>query len=193
MKKLIVLIAVIALFVSACGADAEPTLSATDVAATAQDAAWTMVAQTQAAIPTNTLVPPTNTLEPTLTPTNPPPQLPTQLPAEKPTSTPDTDRCNQPLQAPDGPVTRLRLFNEAKAPVGFSITLVETPFGDCGYSYYTLSKGEKMVIEFPIGCYYFYAWVNGKNPSNASGSGCANNTDIWNVYIRPEVISIKPP
>lgn len=193
MKKIIVLIAVFALFVSACGADAEPTVNAAEIAATAEAAAWTMVAQTQAAMPTNTPIPPTNTLEPTPTPTNPPPQLPTQLPAEKPTSTPNTDRCNQPLQAPDGPVTRLRLINETKAQVNLSISLNETPFGDCGYKGYQLNKGDKVVIEFPIGCYYFYAWVNGSTPSNASGSGCANNTDIWNVNIRPEVIVIKPP
>lgn len=193
MKKLIVLIAAVALFVSACGADAEPTLSAADVAATAEAAAWTLVAQTQAAIPTNTAIPPTNTLEPTPIPTNTLAQLPTQPPVAQPTSTPNTDRCNQPLQEPDGPVTRLRLMNETKAQVNLSISLNETPFGDCGYKGYQLNKGDTVVIEFPIGCYFFYAWVNGKNPSTASGSGCANNTDLWNVVIRPEVISIKPP
>jgi hypothetical protein len=193
MKKFIALLAVIPFLVSACGADAEPTINAADVAATAEAAAWTMVAETQAAIPTNTLVPSTNTPEPTPLLTNTPIPLPTQPPQEQPTSTSNVDRCDQLLQAPEGPVTRLRLINETKAQVNLSITLYETPFGDCGYKGFQLNKGDRVVVEFPIGCYFFYAWVNAQNPSTASGSGCANNTDLWNVNIRPDSINIKPP
>jgi hypothetical protein len=195
MKKFIVLFAALALFVSACGADAEPTISAADVAASAEAAAWTMVAETQAALPTNTPIPPTNTSAPTPLPTNTPLTLPTQPPPEQPTSTSAVDRCDQPLpDSPAGSFTRLRLINETKAQVNLSVYLNETPFGECGYRGYQLNKGDTIVIEFVQGCYSFYAWVNaGSNSSTASGYGCANNSDMWNVYIRPEAVSIKPP
>lgn len=195
MNKFIVLLAAIALFVSACGAEAEPTISPADVAATAEAVAWTMVAETQAAIPTNTLIPPTNTLEPTPLPTNTPIPLPTQPPQEQPTSTSAADRCDQPLpDSPAGQYTRLRLINETKAQVNLSIYLYETPFGECGYRGYQLNKGDTIVIEFVQGCYSFYAWVNaGSSSSTASGYGCANNTDLWNVIIRPQAVNIKPP
>ncbi len=57
--------AVLALSLNACVA--EPTVSPMDIAGTAQAAAFTMIAQTQAALPTGTTVPPTET--PVLTPT----------------------------------------------------------------------------------------------------------------------------
>ena len=195
MKKFIVLLAAVALFVSACGADAEPTISPAEVAASAEAVAWTMVAETQAAIPTNTLIPPTNTLEPTPLPTNTPIPLPTQPPQEQPTSTSSVDRCDQPLPGSiAGQYTRLRLINETKAQVNLSIYLNETEFGECGYRGYQLNKGDTTVIEFVQGCYSFYAWVNaGGNSSTASGYGCANNPDIWNVFIRPQSVLIKPP
>ena len=194
MKKFIVFLAATALLLSACGAKAEPTLSASDVQSTAEAAAWTMVAETQAAIPTNTPVPPTNTLEPTPLPTNTPVPLPTQPPVSQPTATTNVDRCNQPLPGSiAGSYTRLRFINETKAPVTLSLYLNETVFGECGYRSYQLNKGDTVIVEFVQGCYSFYAWINGNKPSTASGYGCANNPDMWNVYIRPQVISIKPP
>lgn len=195
MKKFIVLLAAMTLCISACSAEAEPTISPAEVAATAEAAAWTMVAETQAAIPTNTLIPPTNTLEPTSLPTNTTIPLPTQPPQEQPTSTSAVDRCDQPLPGSlAGKSTRLRLINETKAQVNLSVYLYETPFGECGYRGYQLNKGDTTVIDFVQGCYSFYAWVNaGTNSSTASGYGCANNSDLWNVYIRPQAVSIKPP
>ena len=80
MKKLFILTLASILFLSACGTPAEPTISAEEVQGTAVAAAMTMVAQTQAAIPTATPIPPTDTPAPTPLPTNtiPPLELPTQ-------------------------------------------------------------------------------------------------------------------
>ncbi len=59
----------IALILSACGAEPAPTVSPVDIQSTAQAAAATIIAQTQAAMPTATSVPPTETpVPPTLTP-----------------------------------------------------------------------------------------------------------------------------
>ena len=81
MKKLTVLFSVLAIsaLITGCGGGepAVPTLSVADVQSTAVSAAFTIVAETQAAIPTNTPLPPTET--PTSTPaaTNTPVPLPT--------------------------------------------------------------------------------------------------------------------
>src|SRR5687767_10978446 len=71
------LIAAMTILISACGAPAAPTMSAADVQLTAVAAAFTVVAQTQAAIPTATLLPPTETASPTQPPTNTAVSLPT--------------------------------------------------------------------------------------------------------------------
>ncbi|HCR72581.1 MAG TPA: hypothetical protein DIW23_14150, partial [Anaerolineae bacterium] len=68
-RKILPVVTIIAIFLVACGQQAEPTLSPEEVSGTAVAAAWTIVAETQAAIPTNTPVPPTETPSPTPLPT----------------------------------------------------------------------------------------------------------------------------
>jgi hypothetical protein len=70
-----ILITILALSLSACGAAPSPTVNPLDVADTAQAAALTMVAGTQAAMPTGTLLSPTDT----------PASLATSTPAFPPT------------------------------------------------------------------------------------------------------------
>ncbi|NOH03527.1 MAG: hypothetical protein HND47_16975 [Chloroflexi bacterium] len=69
MKKILPILAALALFVAACGQPAAPTMSPEEVQGTAVAAAWTMVAMTQASIPTATPPPPTETPSPTSLPT----------------------------------------------------------------------------------------------------------------------------
>jgi hypothetical protein len=199
-KRFIPALLAIAVLLTACGPQGTPTMSAADVQGTAVSSAWTMVAQTQLAIPTATPLPPTETPTPTALPTDTPIPSPTLDPALvlAPTSTKSGDPCDQPLVAsPDGKMTRLRLQNETGAPVTFSIYLIKTPFGACGYRGYSLKKGERLFIDFPQGCYYFWAIVNDpKKPSNASGGGeniCANNNDLWMVRIGKEIINLASP
>jgi len=204
LKRTIPALLTLAVFLTACGPEAPPTMSAEEVQGTAVSAAWTVVAMTQQAIPTNTPVPPTETPSPTPLPTftplvPPTSEIPTLDPfAAAPTSTTSGDPCNKPLPGdPDGKSTTLRLDNEAGAPVTLSIYLYKTPFGECGYRGYTLSPGAKTKVSFPQGCYSFYAWINNpKAPSNASGGGpgvCANNPDLWVVSVGKEVIKLLPP
>jgi len=70
MKKIFIIMLVSIFLLSACGPEPEPTMSAEEVQGTAVAAAWTMVAETQAAIPTATPIPPTETPPPTPIPTN---------------------------------------------------------------------------------------------------------------------------
>jgi hypothetical protein len=203
LKRFLPVLLALAVLLTACGPQGTPTMSPADVEGTAVSSAWTMVAMTQTAIPTATPLPPTETASPTPLPTFTPLPSPTldQSLVVAPTSTTAStsgDPCNKPLVAkPDGKLTRLRLQNETGAPVTFSIYLNKTPFGECGYRGYSLAKGDRVYIDFPQGCYYFWAIVNDpKKPSNSSGGGdgiCANNSDLWVVRIFDESINLASP
>ena len=199
-------IVVIALLISACGAPAAPTMQAVDVQNTAVAAAFTMVAQTQAAIPTNTPLPPTET--PTQTP------LPTETPLPLPTSATviaspttaavsnsnnsgGTDPCaTRVLSAPEGKETVIRIVNTTKLGVTLSIYLNETASkGACGYRGYTIGKNNDVVItDLVQGCYNLWAWSEGgKGSFYSTGYGCINNSDKWTFEIRESNIKFVGP
>lgn len=196
------LMIVLVLSISACGAQPVPTVNPADVQHTAEAAAFTMVAQTQAAIPTATPLPPTET--PTQTPaiTDTPVPLPTLAGASSPVPTiasnnsgnaangaATVDPCaNRVLAAnPKGKPTVIRIVNMTKATINVSIYLEETAgAGECGYRGYTLSKLNDVVItDLVQGCYTLWAWSQDgqKVHVNAGGGGCINNTDKWTFQI----------
>ncbi len=168
MKKLIISMLAGVLLLSACGPEPEPTMSAEDIQGTAVAAAWTMVAETQAAIPTATPIPPTETPPPTPLPTNTvvPLELPTQSLLVQPTATSanqatSTDICSDTkhiIPGVDGPMTTIKITNENKSAATISLYLNETVFGECGYRSYSLSKNGSTVQTLPQGCYSAWAW-----------------------------------
>lgn len=189
-----------ALLLSACGPQGTPTLAPVDVNNTAVAAAFTMVAQTQAAIPTNTPIPPTETPSPTPLPTfTQPAPLPTleQLLAP-PTATQavasDPNSCLKPLNIGEaGALKRIRIENATDGSVNFSLNLwTPNDFGQCGALSYTLQKGGKINVSVPVGSYYGYAWITYKNgtTSNSSGSWIINQgyDDLIVVVIGNEVV-----
>jgi hypothetical protein len=208
MKKLLVLTITFTLLLSACGREQEPTMSAEDVQGTAVAAAWTMVAETQAAIPTATPVPPTETASPT-------PPLPTNTIAPLVASTqalpigPSLTPVAQSQATADicldlkhvlpadaaGPTMPLRIVNEHNVTVTISLYLNKTVFGECGYRSYTLKKNGDTVQTMPQGCYSAWAWSqDSSNAFNSSGFGlCGNNSDKWTMVIRGEQIIMLPP
>lgn len=189
--------------ISACGPEPVPTMSAADVQGSAVAAAWTLVAETQAAIPTATPVPPTETASPTPPPTNTtaPLIIPTQSQgaatqsfgvvtqpvAAQPTATAasNANDCNKPLASnPDGPTSPIKIINETKAPMNVSLWLEKTAFGECGYRGYSIPKNNSISIDFPQGNIYGYAWI--LEPINKTVSGGPwrpNNTDKWEIRI----------
>ena len=197
------LIALLAILTSACGAQPVPTVNAADVQHTAEAAAFTMVAQTQEAMPTATPLPPTEI--PTNTPaaTDTPAAVPTldtsgattgaSLPTLAPTNVPaggaTVDPCaNRQLAAnPKGRPTIIRIANMTKATVNVSLYLEETASaGECGYRGYTLTKLSDVVINDLVqGCYDLWAWSQDgqKVHVNAVGGGCVNNPDKWTFQI----------
>jgi hypothetical protein len=179
------------LSMSACAPQAAPTMEPLDVQHTAEAAAFTMVAQTQASIPTITSIPPTETASPT-----PPPTL-TSLPSPTgdpalatatllPTSAPQqssgstADDCNKPLTAWDGPSANFSIFNETRPQGTIVLSLhVTTPRGECGYLT-DLSSG-------PVGSYSAGAFVDGEKDFKVFG-GFYIQEGNWKIVVRNDKI-----
>ena len=192
---------ILAALVTACGSSPTPTqsMSPDDVNNTAIAAAFTVIALTHEAQPSETNIPTdvstsipevtdialsTATLEkdtPTLTPE------PTFTATFEPTATTANDpACNNILgTSAASRHIRLRLWNKSKFPVSITIYLNKTAFGDCGYRAYSIPKGSQILIsDLPFGCYNATAFIQDpKGSRSAFAYGCANNTDVWSFEI----------
>jgi len=195
---------ILSLGLSACsGTPAKPTTSAEDIQATAVAAAFTVVAQTQAAIPTKTPIPPTDTPEPTPLPTDTPVPTPTRdpslaSPTEIPTLVPtftaqpvtsssnNGDPCNQPLTEWTGPTANFTVTNETSPQGTLVLSLyVVSDFGDCGYLY--VNRGS---ASGPIGQYSAGAFVTGKQNFKVFGSFRITEGS-WDIIVRNNSIVAK--
>ncbi len=189
MKRLMIIGALLAFALSACGSRATPTTDPAQVQASAVAAASTMVALTQSAVPPTDV--PTDTPEPSPTPlpTSTPISLPTLSGSVYPTAVVPSvptqassqttgDPCNAPLGPnPAGQKVTINIQNSSGAQANVSIYLSKTKFGECGYRGYRIAKGNSVAItDLVEGCYFLYAWINDpKKPSTVSGSGCVFN------------------
>jgi len=190
------IVLIFALILSACRAPATPTIAAADVQNTALAAAFTIVAETQAAIPTNTSVPPTET--PTQTPQ--PTDTPALVATESPTATQvaqaggNSDPCNAPLKSnPLGRSTRIKLENQTGAPIIVSLYLNLTAIGECGFRGYNVGKnGSTTITDLVQGCYNASVLVNDANkPTKSFGYGCINNPDQWTFVIKRDNVTLQ--
>ena len=141
-KQMLFVVAAVALLLSAACAQATPTVDPAQIQASAVAAANTMVALTQAAIPTGTDVPasplpsPTELASPTpfvlATLDN---SFPTASVPTLPSGTSSADNCNQPMSVnPAGHKTPLHIINTTKGTVNLSLYLNKTVFGECGFA-----------------------------------------------------------
>ena len=193
---------VLAVLISACGAPAATqAIDPASVQNTALAAAYTVIAATQSAIPTNTTIPPTETLTPAPLPTDtsvPSPTLdafvtPTSilLPTELPTFTPEpstsgNDPCNKPLLSWQGPSASFTIVNETK-PQGKVLLLMSviTQTGECGYlNIYSDS------FSGPAGTYSAAAFVDGKKSFKVFGAFQIQAIS-WKIVVRNDVIVAK--
>ena len=201
------LVLMITLIIGACGARGapqptpRPTLNAFDLQSTVAAAAFTMIAETQAAIPTATPPPPTATFTDTPVPTIT--LLPLPSSAVTLTSVPGGnsdagDPCINkvlPASLPGEPV-RMRIDNSTRATVSVSVYLQQAgPQSECGYRGYTLAPGELIVINDLVeGCYTLWAW----NPDPASyfivtnGTSCINSSETSLFDISTSSIRLGP-
>jgi hypothetical protein len=196
-KNVWIVIAVLSLLVSSCGSAGIPTVDPMDVQNTAVAAAFTMVAETQASIPTATPLPPTDT--PTLTPLPtetplPSPTLdplvasPTALPSFTPAASTSSntgggDPCNQPLTKWEGPSASLNVVNETKPQGDIVLSLyVVTELGECGYLYVYSDS-----LSGPVGQYSAGAFVDGKKSFKVFG-GFRITEGGWRIVVRNDSI-----
>jgi len=203
-RNLLTIGVVMILLVGACAPQATPTANPLDIQHTAEAGAFTMVAQTQAAVPTNTPVPPTDTPAPTTLPTETPPALPTSstpgaLPTNIPTFTPqspgtssntnsnntnDQDICNQPLTSWQGPTANFTIANQSKPEGTIVLSMyVVTTLGQCGYLIIT---GDS--FSGPIGQYSAGAFITGKQNFKAFG-GFNITEGSWKIVVKNDSIT----
>jgi len=194
------------LLVSACAPQGTPTANPVDIQHTAEAAALTMVAQTQAAVPTATPVPPTNSPSPTQPSTNTPPPLPTsgtpgaipagaptftqQVPQSQPTSSSGgggtQDNCNQPLPAWQGPTANFSIANQTKPEGTIVLSMyVVTDLGQCGYLIITGNS-----FSGPIGNYSAGAFITGKQNFKAFGSFRITEGN-WAIVVKNDSIEAR--
>ena len=197
------LVLTVSLIISACGArgvQSTPTINAVDIQSTAAALAFTVIAQTQAAIPTATPPPPTATFTDTPAPT--PTFLP--LPSSAITLTPvpsgnsgGGDPCvNQVMPAIlKGEPVKIRINNSTKVAVSFSIYLNQNgPQGQCGYRTYTIDPGQALVLnDLVAACYTLWAW----NPDPkayfivTNGTSCVDTSANWVFDISTRTIDLR--
>ena len=193
MKRILFVVATLALLLSACGPQATPTIDPAQVQASAIAAANTMVAMTQAAIPTATPIPPTPVPSPTLEPSPTPIPLPTLAAQPSPTlaaSGGSSDPCNGLMDIKaSGPTTSLRIINKTSGRITVSIWGSKNAFGQCGYIVAQIGVRDSGTINVPLtsgGSYYsIYTIINDPNhPSKAVGGPYYLNTvGTWVVTI----------
>lgn len=201
------LILAVIMLISACSGQSAsiPTaISGEEIQQTAVAAAFTIVAETQAAIPTNTPLPPTETASPTPLPTETPIPSPTpnaSLPTETflPTQTSassNADPCNAVLGGSvTGNSTTINLVNNTRGDLVVSLYLNQTPFGECGFRGYNIGPNDStLVTDLPQGCYNVSVFVTLPNRSSkAFGYGCINNPDKWTFQIYEESVVLNAP
>ena len=197
------LILMSALIISACGArdaQATPTINPLDLQSTIAAAAFTMLAETQAAIPTATPIPPTATFTNTPLPTD----TPFSLTSSGVTLTPVPngnagagDPCiHQVMPASlEGKTVKIRVNNSTRTAVSFSIYLNQTtPQSDCGYRSYQIAAQQPLVINDLVeGCYSLWAW----NPDPetyfmvTNGTNCIDSSTTWVFDISTGSIKLR--
>ena len=194
----------IVVLVSACSATpVAPTVNPVDLQNTAAAAAFTLIAQTQAAIPTATPLPPTETPTETPSSTNTLEALPTldvSFTSAPPTAAPQNtvDPCSTRIlsSSPRGRETTIHIINTVRTRVTVSLYLNETAsWGECGYRSYILGPRDNVLItDLVQGCYNLWAFNSDpENPVNASGGGCINNPDKWTFEIFSGNIKFSGP
>jgi hypothetical protein len=158
-------ILIIALIITACGPQVTPTVNPIDIQSTMAAAAFTMIAETESAIPTATPLPPTATFTDTPAPT----ETPLALPSSQVTLTPvpnsnsgGGDPCvNSTLPASlQGETVRIRINNSTEATLALSVYLSQTtPRVVCGYRTYTIAPEQSLILNDLVeGCYTLWAW-----------------------------------
>lgn len=188
LRKISIVI-VLALLASSCGAPAATPapVSFEDVQSTSMAGAFTALAETHVALPTNTLIPPTETATQTIVPSDTPDPSPTLDITSTPSLTAlGNDPCNQTLSSWKAPTTKITLRYEYRPQnktdkVVLSLW-VSSVMGECGFLT-SFSSG-------PVGQYSALAFVDGEKDFKVTG-GFRLTEGSWEIIIRNDVIVAK--
>ena len=207
MKKIVPLIMLIAAVLTACGGKpTQPAVNPADVQASAVAMAFTFAAQTQAAVPTATVAPPTGTA--TFTPLASPTtfSFPT-FPVAQHTATTiaGADPCNGPMAPePGGPKINLGVQNKTKAKVTLSMWLKPTPFS-CGFVNLVVGARDSVTSYnvMPEGCWWPSVYITDPvtpralsgfyGPGNVNGYMCMHTLDRTTLIIDYEGFDVVWP
>ena len=200
-RTYIVYAMLLAVLLNACSSPAAaPTIDAANVQNTAQAAAFTLVAKTQEALPTNTAVPPTDVPTETSVPTNTPEPLPTleitststlppstDVPTLAPTLSSDaSNKCNHALTSWIVPTATFTIVNETKPQGKILLFLsVLTKANECGWINIFSTK-----FDAPMGSYGAVALVNGKKNFKVSGTFYAT-PQSWKIIVRNDRVVLQ--
>jgi len=175
------------LILSACGAQAAPppTVDPVELQGTMAAAALTIVAGTQAAIPTATPLPATATLTDTPAVTDTIPPLPPGVTLTPVVNDNASEDCvNKVLpETLHGETIKIRINNGTKVSMRVSVYLNQNgPQGQCGYRAFNLEPGQFMVMDDLVeGCYTLFAW--NIDPDEYfivnNGTDCIDNSNTW--------------
>lgn len=215
MKHAWILFAIAAFLLAACGPAQEPTMSPADVQGTAMAGAQTMVAETQAAIPTATSIPPTEEPTSTTPPTNTVPPLinltqstqgvqvgggtqpaVTQAVIAPPTNTPASvganDPCMQFKGSWAGETAKMTVVNNTrpKANIILSVGFTSTPMGECGIAWGG-SLSASTSFQVPLGLFWASAFVEGDTDTKAFGGGEISRPGNYTLWIENDRITLK--
>jgi hypothetical protein len=200
LKRILPMIFVFAVFLSACAPQGTPTMSSADVEGTAVSSAWTMVAMTQLAIPTATPVPPTDTPSPTPFPTDTPLPSPTLEQIFLPTATQAAvGDCMGPVNMGQaGPTVPIRVENRSGGTItGISFNLSTNAFGQCGaLSYANIANNDTLTVGLPRGSWWVYAWIQLKKGNSSTAAGSfelrIGDDDLMSLIVDKNTIVLKP-
>jgi hypothetical protein len=199
--SILTLVFVITLVISACGAQATPTVNAVDIQSTMVAAAFTMIAETQSAIPTATPPSPTATFTNTPAPTGTALALPSSAATFTPAPNGNSgggDPCvNSTLPASlQGETVRIRITNSTEVALALSVYLSQTtPRVVCGYRTYTIAPEQSLILNDLVeGCYTLWAW----NPDpegyfivTNGASSCLDSSGTWVFDISTRRIELR--
>ncbi len=201
-KKVTLVGLAVCLVLTACGGgqQAAPTTDPNSIINTAQAAAFTMIAETQAAIPTAT-----STETPTATPmaTDTPVPSPTlTAPLVQPTATTGAsanangDPCYHPIDTSGagGPNSVLRFKNKTKGLVTVFVYIYKpNQFGECGYMGFDVYKGESQTItSMPRGYFAVSAYTNNRK-NQAYGTAIISDDHLIDFEIYDDWIKVIYP
>ena len=197
-KKPIFINALILTFtLSACGSKAVPTVDPAEVQASAVAAANTIVAMTQAAMPTDTPIPPTVAVTdtPQATPTIPP--LPTSAVLVSPTvaASSSSDDCQYLTVSHGEKMAHILVRNKTNELIGISFYLKKNAFGDCGYWSSQINPTSSIdITNLPTGCYYVGTWTLSGKPDfqNYGYPFCDTLADKFEINATVDTISFNP-